>query len=68
MDPGGLLGRQYPSLAHSIPETFPCYDVLQKYLCLLTAFSISKDANYYWIESSQPCLERLASLCEQQFQ
>ena len=67
MDLEGLLGWQYPSLAHSILKAFPHYDVLQKYLCLLTTFSISKDANYYQIESSQPCLERLASLCEQQF-
>lgn len=66
-DPEGLLGRQYPSLAHRIPEAFPCYDVLQKYVRPLTTFSINKDVNCYRIESSQPCLKRLVSFCEQQF-
>ena len=67
-DPEGFLGRQYPSLACNILDSFPCYDILQKYVNPLTMFSPNEDTDYCRIESSQPCLKKLASICERQFQ
>ncbi|KAF9223038.1 hypothetical protein BS17DRAFT_706906 [Gyrodon lividus] len=71
-DPDGFLGRKYTKLAGMIPDSFPDYSVLKIYTKPLTTFSSCSDGLVcgqcpYLIESCQPCLGMLATLCKQQF-
>ncbi|KAF9230510.1 PIN domain-like protein [Melanogaster broomeanus] len=71
-DPEGLLGRKYTDVASVIPDSFPDYGVLQSYVMPLTSFSSSSSSSAnrpcpYHIESRQPSLGALATLCERHF-
>jgi Holliday junction resolvase YEN1 len=71
-DPDGLLGRRCAKVANVIPDSFPDYGILQSYITPLTTFSSnsSNSANGvcpYHIESRQPSLGALSTLCERHF-
>ncbi|KAF9224643.1 hypothetical protein BS17DRAFT_880019 [Gyrodon lividus] len=71
-DPDGFLGRKYTKLAGMIPDSFHDYSVLELYTKPLTIFSSCSDGLVggwcpYLIESRQPCLGMLATLCKWQF-
>lgn len=65
----GYLGRKNPSLAKSVPETFPDIDVLLSYTHPITSESKGKGPESFNIDwEKEPDLGRVAGLCEMYFE
>lgn len=65
----GHLGRKNPTLARSLPESFPDMDVLLSYTNPLTSESKGKGSRAFDIDwEKEPDLGKVAGLCEMYFE
>lgn len=66
-DPNGLIGRKNPSLANSIPESFPDINVLRLYANPITSWTIGDGPDISRWRLGEPNLAQIAVLCEKSF-